>query len=255
MMATMPVIEPSRPLWKTALYFASMVAILVFANWGAADQSQGFWYRVYSIKWILTGVSALVLGWMLVAWFKVQWWKILAVVVPAIVLGFAFPRTPLIAFSYSIIGLSVITSTDKAETGEWFESTWGFARQIFPLLLGGVLVSGFLLGRPQHEGLIPSEWVAWAVGGNSLRANLFSAIVAAFMYVATLTEVPILQGLIGSGMGKGPALAMLLAGPAVSLPSMLVIAGIMGAKKTIVYVALVVVLSTVVGMIFGAMFP
>jgi uncharacterized membrane protein YraQ (UPF0718 family) len=142
----------------------------------------------------------------------------------------------------------------RAELGEWCGSTWGFAKQILPLLFVGVLVSGFLLGRPGHEGLIPSEWVSGAVGGNSLRANLFASVAGALMYFATLTEVPILQGLIGSGMGKGPALALLLAGPALSLPSMLVIRSILGTKKTLVYVALVVALATASGLIYGALF-
>lgn len=116
------------------------------------------------------------------------------------------------------------------------------------------MASGFLLGRPGHEGVIPSAWVAWAVGGNSFAANFFSSVVAAFMYFATLTEVPILQGLLGSGMGKGPALALLLAGPALSLPSMLVLRSVMGTKKTVAYVSLVVALSTLTGMVYGALF-
>ena len=207
------------------------------------------------IKWLLTGLSAAFLGWILVAWFSVQWWKILAVAVPVVVLALALPGLPLVPFSLAIVGLSVITSTDRGEMGEWFASTWGFAKQIFPLLFAGVMVSGFLLGRPGHEGVIPSKWVELAVGGNSFRANLLSAVAAAFMYFATLTEVPILQGLLGSGMGKGPALAMLLAGPAVSLPSMLVIGSIMGAKKTMAYILLVILLSSLVGMIFGMLFP
>jgi hypothetical protein len=142
----------------------------------------------------------------------------------------------------------------RDELATWVESTWGFAKQILPLLLGGVLVAGFLLGRPGHEGMIPSEWVARLVGGNNLFANLFAAFVGAFMYFATLTEVPILQGLIGSGMGKGPALALLLAGPALSLPSMLVIRSVLGTRKTVVYIGLVIVLSTVVGLGYGALF-
>ncbi len=154
--------------------------------------------------------------------------------------------------------LSTIVSVrmwfDREERVEWYASTWGYALQVLPLLFGGVLVAGFLLGRPGHEALIPSAWVAGIVGGNSLFANFFAAIVAAFMYFATLTEVPILQGLIGAGMGKGPALALLLAGPALSLPNMLVIRSIVGTKKTVVYVSLVVVLSTVAGMLFGAFF-
>ncbi|HEX5132773.1 MAG TPA: permease, partial [Candidatus Krumholzibacteria bacterium] len=141
---------------------------------------------------------------------------------------------------------------ERDELGEWAGATWGFAKQILPLLLGGVLIAGFLLGRPGHEGMIPSQWVARLVGGNGLLANFFAAIVGAFMYFATLTEVPILQGLIGSGMGKGPALTLLLAGPALSLPSMLVIRSIIGTRKTLVYVGLVVVLSTAVGLFYGS---
>ncbi len=154
-------------------------------------------------------------------------------------------------FFLVVLGMSLINWFKKDELKEWTSASWGFALQILPLLLGGVLISGFLLGRVGHEGIIPSRWVDALVGGNSLRANFFSSIVAAFMYFATLTEVPILQGLIGSGMGKGPALALLLAGPALSLPSMLVLRSIMGTKKTVVYVALVVVMATISGMIFG----
>jgi uncharacterized protein len=140
----------------------------------------------------------------------------------------------------------------KAELKEWTKSTWDLSVQILPLLLGGVLVSGFFLGRVGHEGIIPSQYISALVGGNSLFANFFSSVVAAFMYFATLTEVPILQGLISAGMGKGPALALLLAGPALSLPSMLVIRRAIGTKKTVVYVGLVVIMATITGMIFGA---
>ena len=141
----------------------------------------------------------------------------------------------------------------KGELGEWVVSTWGFAVQILPLLLFGVLIAGALLGSaPGREGLIPSRWVAGAVGGNSLWANLFASVAGAFMYFATLTEVPIVQGLMTAGMGKGPALALLLAGPALSLPSMLVIRSVIGTQKTVVYVSLVIVMATISGMIFGA---
>jgi len=138
-----------------------------------------------------------------------------------------------------------------SELKAWAAETWRFAKQILPLLLIGVLVSGFLLGRPGHEGLVPSGWVASWVGGNGLAANFLASFVGAFMYFATLTEVPILQGLIGAGMGKGPALALLLAGPALSLPNMLVIRGVIGTKKTLVYVSLVVVMATFCGWLFG----
>jgi len=137
------------------------------------------------------------------------------------------------------------------ERKEWMDSTWGYALQVLPLLFAGVMVAGFLLGRPGHEALIPSHWVAGLVGGNSLFSNFFAALSGALMYFATLTEVPILQGLLGAGMGKGPALALLLAGPALSLPNMLVIRSVLGTKKTLVYVGLVVVLSTMAGTFFG----
>lgn len=139
----------------------------------------------------------------------------------------------------------------KGEIKEWLNATWIFAKQILPLLFIGVFVAGFLLGRPGHEGLIPGRFITSLVGGNSLFANFFASVVGAFMYFATLTEVPILQGLIGAGMGKGPALALLLAGPALSLPNMLVIKSIIGLKKTFVYVCLVVIMATITGIIFG----
>jgi uncharacterized membrane protein YraQ (UPF0718 family) len=139
----------------------------------------------------------------------------------------------------------------RDELKQWVGSTWFFAKQILPLLFIGVLVSGVLLGRPGQEALIPNRWIEQAVGGNSLGANLFASVAGALMYFATLTEVPILQGLLGSGMGKGPALALLLAGPALSLPSMLVIRSVVGTQKMLVYVALVAVLSTVAGLVFG----
>jgi uncharacterized membrane protein YraQ (UPF0718 family) len=141
------------------------------------------------------------------------------------------------------------------ERKDWVFSTWTFAKQILPLLFAGVLVAGFLLGRPNTDrGIIPSSFIANLVGGNSFWANLLAAVSGAFMYFATLTEVPILQGLLGSGMGKGPALSLLLAGPAVSLPSMLVISSIMGVKKTITYVSLVIILSAIVGWLYGFLF-
>lgn len=150
-----------------------------------------------------------------------------------------------------ILAWSIFRWFKKNELVEWGAATRDFALQILPLLFGGVLVSGFLLGRPGHEALIPNEWIAGLVGGNSLFANFIAALSGALMYFATLTEVPIIQGLLGSGMGQGPALALLLAGPSLSLPSMLVIGGELGIKKTAVYIGLVVVLSTIAGMVFG----
>ncbi len=139
----------------------------------------------------------------------------------------------------------------QEERVNWVESTWGFMKQIFPLLGAGVLLAGFTLGRPGHPALIPEHYIQTLVGGNSLWANLFASMSGALMYFATLTEVPILQGLIGSGMGKGPALALLLAGPALSLPNMLVISGVMGVKKTAVFSGIIIILSTIAGMCYG----
>jgi uncharacterized membrane protein YraQ (UPF0718 family) len=150
-----------------------------------------------------------------------------------------------------MLGLMLRNWFRKDERLTWVQATWGFMNQILPLLTGGELVAGFLLGRPGHEALIPERYIQNLVGGNSLGANLFASVAGALMYFATLTEVPILQGLIGSGMGQGPALALLLAGPALSLPNMLVIGGVMGVKKTAVFCTIIVVLSTVAGMLYG----
>lgn len=163
---------------------------------------------------------------------------------------------------YWIVGLfglmlayAIVRWFTKDELTEWTLATRDFALQILPLLFGGVLVAGFLLGRPGQEALIPTAWVTSLVGGNSLFANFFAAISGAFMYFATLTEIPIVQGLLGAGMGQGPALALLLAGPSLSLPSMLVISGELGIKKTAVYVLLVVACSTLAGVAFGSIIP
>ena len=153
-----------------------------------------------------------------------------------------------------VLGLMLTSWFQRQELGDWVQSTWGFMKQIFPLLFAGVLFAGFFLGRPGHQALIPEHFVAELVGGNSVWANLFAALASALMYFATLTEVPILQGLLGSGMGQGPALTMLLAGPALSLPNLIVIASVMGWKKTGTFAGLIVVLSTVLGMTYGALF-
>jgi len=150
-----------------------------------------------------------------------------------------------------ILGFMLKSWFVKEERVTWVQSTWGFMKQIFPLLGAGVLVAGFMLGRPGHAALIPDQYIEGLVGGNSLWANLFASVSGALMYFATLTEVPILQGLIGAGMGKGPALSLLLAGPALSLPNMLVIGGVMGVKKTAVFCTIIVILSTIAGMIYG----
>lgn len=252
--AQMPAPEVKRPLWQTVFYFAAMIGILVFANWGKPDGEDGFWHVIWALKWPITAGFSIAFGVVLVRWIGLRWWKVALVAAPTVALAILLPHEPMPAFMVGAVGLSVITGTSDGESGEWFSATWTFAKQILPLLLIGVLVAGLLLGRPGNEGLIPNAWVVKLVGGNSLWSNFFASIVGAFMYFATLTEVPILQGLIGSGMGKGPALALLLAGPALSLPSMLVLRGIMGLQKTVVFVTLVIVMATISGMIYGALF-
>ncbi|HOB70222.1 MAG TPA: permease [bacterium] len=250
----MPVAEEGRPLYQTVIYFFFMVMILVFANWGKPDVTEGLWWSIYSVKWIITAASALLFGVVLVAWYSHKVWKIVLIGIVSAIFAFVFPSIPIIAFSAGFIGLTWSGSTADEENGDWISASWGFAKQILPLLLIGVFVAGFLLGRPGNEGIIPNEWVAGLVGGNSLFSNFFAAIVGAFMYFATLTEVPIVQGLMGSGMGKGPALSLLLAGPALSLPNMLVIKSVIGTKMTAVFVVLVVIMATLTGLIYGSLF-
>jgi len=249
----MPEPQVQRPLWQNAIFLFTMVALLVFANWGKPTHSTGLWASVYSARWIITAVLSAGLAIILVLCFGIRWWKMLLAALPVAILGALFPETPLVSFGAGVITLSTITSTDRGEGGEWFAASWRFAKQILPLLLLGVLAAGLLLGNHEgaYEGLIPASWVARLVGGNAMGANLIASVIGAFMYFATLTEVPILQGLIANGMGQGPALALLLAGPALSLPNMLVIHSVMGTKKTTVFVLLVVSMATLSGMLFG----
>jgi hypothetical protein len=236
-------------LGRQAAFFALLVAILVFANWAPAEG--GAWAAIFAARWWLTAGSGALLLIVLVRWLGLAAWKASATGGAVALAGFAVPGHPVVAFSVGFAALAASLAGDEGELGEWLAATWGFAKQVLPLLLGGVLVAGLLLGRPGHEGLVPAAWVADSVGGNGLGANLFAAVAGAFMYFATLTEVPILQGLLGSGMGRGPALALLLAGPALSLPAMLVLRSLMGGRKTIVYVSLVVVMSTITGLLYG----
>ena len=250
----MPEPEVTRPLWQEIIHFGIMVLILIFVNWGKPTINAGLWAAIYNAKWIITAILAVFFGIVLNKIFKMKLWKILLTAAVVILVHIVFKGNNMITFVTGIIGLSYFTSTSEGEMGEWFSSTWGFAKQILPLLFLGVLIAGSLLGRPGHEGLIPSEWIVKLVGGNSIWANLFASVSGAFMYFATLTEVPILQGLLGNGMGKGPALALLLAGPALSLPNMLVIRSVMGTKKTVVFVSTVIVMATISGFIFGIYF-
>ncbi len=251
--AELPETESGRSLWQNAVYFALMIFVLIFSNWGKADQSETFFYTIYNLKWILTSISGLLLAIVMVLWFKVSIKRTIIAIVPVVGVAYFFSEIPMVPFAFAMIALAWLTATDKGneDMQEWIASSWDFAKQISPLLVWGVLIAGFALGRPGNEGIIPSVWISDLVGGNSLFANFFASIVGAFMYFATLTEVPIVQGLIGSGMGKGPALALLLAGPALSLPNMLVIRSVIGTQKTIVFVSLVIVMATISGFVFG----
>ena len=262
--------EPEkRPMWQTMTHFFTLVLILVFANWGrpAGNDDSSAWFYIWSYKWYITGLFSLALAWSLVRILKIKWqWvagaaavTVLSVIFSNSLIDSAKLR-PLVPMMVGLASLSVITLFDKqdGENREWTLSTWGFAKQIIPLLGIGVVIAGFLLGSTHDgqsiPGIIPNEWISGLVGGNSLFSNFFASVVGAFMYFATLTEVPIVQGLIASGMGKGPALALLLAGPSLSLPNMLVIRGIIGTQKTVVYVSLVVVMATISGLAYGAFF-
>jgi hypothetical protein len=231
-----------------------MIGILVFANWGKPVEQHGLWHAIFGIKWIVTSLFAAGFGLALIFILRIQWWKVAVSAFPTIAAAIVFRHEPLIAFTVGSLSLAVITATDKGEAGDWLSQTWGFVKQITPLLFFGVLAAGFFLGRVGHEGIIPSQWISSLVGGNSLGANFFASVVGAFMYFATLTEVPILQGLMANGMGKGPALALLLAGPALSIQSMLVLNTIMGWKKTVTYISLVVIMATITGLLYGYFF-
>ena len=246
-----------RPLWQTALHFFTLVFILVFANWGKPDSDNGLLFWIWTNKWTITTFFGLLLVYSLIKILNIKWWWVLIGAVATATSAVLSP-SPMIPMIVGIAAISIITLLDGGDNKEWTLSSWDFTKQIMPLLALGVLVAGFLLGSThdgvQIAGIIPETWISGLVGGNSLFANFFASIVGAFMYFATLTEVPILQGLLGAGMGKGPALALLLAGPSLSLPNMLVIRSVIGTQKTMVYVGLVVVMATASGMIYGSLF-
>lgn len=240
--------EQDKPMATIVTFFSLMIGILVFANWAAADSAG--WMVIYTWKWEITALLAIALAVLLV--YRWQWPVTHLLILGGVVLACALlaPGIPQLAFAVGALGLVLLTAL-REQDQEWAAQTWGFTRQIMPLLLAGVFVAGLLLGRQGYEGLIPSEWVSAAVGDNSLLSTALAAVLGAFMYFSTLTEVPIVEGLMGSGMGKGPALALLLAGPALSLPNMLVIRTILGNQKTVVYCSLVVVMSTITGFLYG----
>lgn len=237
-----------RPMGVVAGFFALMVGVLVFANWAAADSET--WMQVYAWKWQITALLSAALAGLLI--WRWHWPAHQLLVLAGVIAAAAWwvPGVPELPFALGIAGLMLISATRDGDR-EWAVQSWDFGKQIIPLLLAGVFVAGFALGRPGHEGIIPSAWVAAAVGDNSLLSTIIASVLGALMYFSTLTEVPIVDALMGAGMGKGPALALLLAGPALSLPNMLVIRTILGTEKTLVYCALVVVMATITGFIYG----
>ena len=244
--------ENDRPIWQTVIYFLFMILILIFANWGKPVSHTGLWYSIYAHKWIITTISAIVFSIILIVWFGIKLSYMIFAAIPVIIAALFF-KNPMIPFGIGAITLSIVLNLSNEKMKEWFYQTYDLSKMILPLLGIGVLIAGFCLGTPDSSdgGIIPSKWIINLVGGNSVGANFFASISGAFMYFATLTEVPILQGLLANGMGKGPALALLLAGPALSLPNMLVIRSVMGTKKTVVYVSLVIIMATISGIIFG----
>lgn len=269
--------KPERPLWQVALYFLSMVGILVFANWAKPQETVGVWFAIFRAKWIITAAFAVLMGGCLWRFFRVKLACVILAAAPSAVLALILPQYPVAAFAAGSAGLAALTFFGGAELKDWRDQTWEFAKQILPLLFMGVLAAGFFLGSPEHKdaGIVPNIWIQVLVGDSPqallsilghpnavapawlsvlwpLWTNLFASVTGALMYFATLTEVPILRGLLDSGMGQGPALALLLAGPALSLPNMLVINSILGPKKTLTFVGLVVAMAAATGMIFGA---
>jgi hypothetical protein len=243
--------RPERPVMVVTALFALMTSILVFANWASADSA--LWMRVYAWKWWITAVLALMLGVLLALRWQWSIRQLLLLAATVAASAVLVPGVPQLPFSIGIGGLMLLCLAHEPDR-DWAVQSWEFARQILPLLLIGVFAAGLALGRPGHEGLIPSAWISATVGGNGLVSNTIAAVAGAFMYFSTLTEVPIVEGLMGAGMGKGPALALLLAGPALSLPNMLVIRTILGTEKTIVYCVLVMVMATVSGYVYGTLF-
>jgi uncharacterized membrane protein YraQ (UPF0718 family) len=250
-----PLPEDGKPIWKTAIPVALMILVLVFANWGkpgnlSIETDTG--ETIVATRAGETADEVLV---------KLPGSGELTGVAKSEVESLRYapsPYTSIYNSRFYIAGAFLVLLIvlmclwyKRDEARAWGASTWSFAKMILPYLFGGVLIAGFLLGRPGHTALIPPEWIANAVGGNSWLSNFVASLAGALMYFATLTELPILQGLMGSGMGDGPALALLLAGPALSLPNMLVIRRILGTRKTLAYIALVVVAATLTGKVFG----
>ncbi|MBN1435183.1 permease [Candidatus Fermentibacterales bacterium] len=242
---------PEAPVWHSVLLLLVLVLILVTATWGGCECSGGLTGSFYRAKGLVLSGLGLILAAMLHRWLGARLWKLALGAAMVAATALLLPGRTVLSFGTGALVLSWILASTRGEGYEWFDSTFGFTRQVLPLLFLGVLAAGVLLGRPGQQGVIPSSWIESAVGGNSVTANLAASLAGALMYFATLTEVPIVQGLMGAGMGKGPALALLLAGPAVSLPNLLVIRSVLGTRKTVVFAGLVVTMATLCGSLYG----
>jgi hypothetical protein len=246
--------KDGRPLWKTSLYFLCMILFLIFSDWynpGVAtvtlkDGTEMKVHVRYETKDTLT-LQMYDEGGETTQETKTYVRSEIKAInpVPSLTLAIHKIRWYLAGVMFLAILAMVSSWFSREEVGQWMAATWDFTKLLVPLLFGGVFIVGFI------SVFIPEKQVALMVGDNSLFSNFFASVVGAFFYFATLTEVPITEMLMKLGMVKGPALALLLAGPALSIPNMLVIRSIMGIKKTLVFSFLVVVMATITGIIFG----
>ncbi len=248
---------PHRPLWKNSVFLGCMVAFLVFSDWFnpgnvVVRTNDGSQFAAVTLQEMKDEVM-----------FQLQQdWNGRTVgekvTLPKREIGHIEEAKTWVMTVYhvrwylaGVMGLAVLLMTWRWLTREefktWMANTWGFSKMIVPLLFGGVLVVGFI------GALLPEKLVAGYVGDNSLRSNIVASVVGAFWYFATLTEIPICEALRKLGMHDGPLMALLLAGPALSLPSMLVLRGVMGLKRTAVFIVLVIAMGTATGMLYGAM--
>lgn len=246
--------DEDRSIGKTISLFGLMILILIIATWSESTDSSGWFSFVAEHKKIILSFAGLGFATLLYFTTDAKIWKILAAVAATSIAAFAFPESLLIPFSVGVVSFGVILVTGGESERSWFDETWNLSKKILPLLFIGVLLAGFAFGGPGREGIVPSDWISSYVGTDGLASVFLASMLGALTYFATLTEIPILQGLMSAGMAKGPALALLLAGPALSLPNMLVIKSVLGWKMTLVYVSLVVVISTISGLIYGYVF-